>query len=217
MCNNKNERKGIKSMKKRSLYFMTIVFVLTMVFNFGFSPITVSAKTTSKNWYKKVLKKDSWTYTVKKFYAYSPNKKSEKVIVHRGDFSEYATLDINKDGTKELLFRDRPGESTILILTYYKKKVRPLYLFGYVRGIDYKGKTITYTAGTSSENTAWTFKLKRGKLKNIFKGFHTTSTAYPVPIYEINDKNVSRDKFYKKYNKYMGNSKSLDMEFIPID
>lgn len=197
---------------------MVIVFALTMVFNFGFSPITVSAKTTSKNWYKKVLKKKSWTYTVKKFYAYSPDKKSEKVTVHKEDFSEYATLDINKDGTKELLLRGSAYYSPeILVLTYYKKKVKPLYIFGGVRGMYYKGKTITYVNGTSSENTAWAFKLKKGKLKEVFNGFHTTSTAYPVPIYQINDKSVSKNKFYKKYNKYMKNSKSLDMEFIPID
>lgn len=204
-------------MKKRSLYFMVFVLVLIAVFNFGLSPINVSAKTTSKNWYKKVLKKDSWTYTVKKFYSYSPDKKSEKITVHRGDFAEYALLDINKDGTKELLFRDGLGESTILILTYYKKKIKPLYVFEYVRELHYKNKSITYVSGTSSENTAWVFKLKKGKLKKVFEGFHTTSTAYPVPIYKINDKNVSSNKFYKKYNKYMKNSKSLDMKFVPID
>lgn len=196
---------------------MVFVLVLTALFNFGLSPINVSAKTTSKNWYKKVLKKDSWTYTVKKFFSYSPDKKSEKITVHKEDFSEYAIIDINKDGTKELLLCDRPlGESTILVLTYYKKKVKPLYLFGGVRGMYYKGKTITYVNGTSSENTAWAFKLKKGKLKEVFKGFHTTSTAWPVPVYEINDKNVSRNKFYKKYNKYMKNSNSFSSEFLPI-
>ena len=205
-------------MKKRSLYFMVFVLVLTAVFNFGLSPINVSAKTTSKNWYKKVLKKDNWSYTVKDFYAYSTDKRSEKITVYKEDFPEYALLDINKDGTKELLLRGGAYYSPkILVLAYYKKKVRPLYMFYAVRGMYYKGKTITYMSGGSSSNTVCTFKLKKGKLKEIFNGFHTTSTAYPIPIYQINNKNVSRNKFYKKYNKYMKNSKNLDMEFIPID
>lgn len=211
------KRREKNNMKKRIARFIFPIFALALSLNLGLTPVNVSAKTTSKNWwYKKVIKKKTWTYSVKKFHAYS--SKSEKITVRKKDFYEYTLLDINKDGIKEMFLRG--GDvyfPNILVLTYYKKKVKPLYVFGGVRGMYYKGKTITYVNGTSSENTAWAFKLKKGKLKEVFNGFHTTSSVYPVPIYQINDKNVSRNKFYKKYNKYMENSKSLDSEFVPID
>ena len=95
------------------------------------------------------------------------------------------------------------------VFTYYKGKVVPLTYSSFTRSICLKGKYFALVRGTSSENTCYVFTLKNGKLKKIGEYFHTTSSAYPVPIYKINGKNCSKTTFFKTYDKYMKNATYL--------
>lgn len=125
--------------------------------------------------------------------------------VYRRDFSKYRLLYINNDGIKELMLHDYPWA---VFFTYYKGKVTPL-IYGSTRGAYLKGKYLTIVTGTSSENTCRTYVLQNGKLKQIINYFHTTSSAYRVPIYKVNGKKCSKAAFYKVYNKYKNNAKLL--------
>ena len=125
--------------------------------------------------------------------------------VYRRNFSRYRLIDINNDRIKELMLHDYPWA---VFFTYYKGKVTPL-IYGSTRGAYLKGKYLTIVTGTSSENTCRTYVLQNGKLKQIINYFHTTSSAYRVPIYKVNGKKCSKAAFYKVYNKYKNNAKLL--------
>ena len=63
-----------------------------------------------------------------------------------------------------------------------------------------KAGTVTITATSNG--------AKRS-CKEIINYFHTTSSAYRVPIYKVNGKKCSKTAFYKVYNKYRNNAKLL--------
>ena len=149
--------------------------------------------TVKDNWYQKVLQ-SSVPYKVKGAFD------NKTYTIYRSHLDKYRLVDINKDGVKELLLYKHPE---VAVFTYYKGKVVPLTYAGYARGVYLKGKYFTLQHGTSSENTCYTYTLKNGKLAKIGEYFHTTSSAYPVPIYKINGKDCSKATFFKTYNKYM--------------
>ena len=151
------------------------------------------------DWYQKVLRSYGASYRVRN------NWDVKLTTVYRRDFSKYRLLDINNDGIKELMLHDYPRA---VFFTYYKGKVTPL-IYGPTRGAYLKGKYLTIVTGTSSENTCRTYVLQNGKLKQIINYFHTTSSAYRVPIYKVNGKKCSKAAFYKVYNKYKNNAKLL--------
>ena len=177
--------------------------------------VSVSAKTTEKNWYLKVLSSDKGTYRAPHIAGYTKKNSLGNKTVYRKNFTNYALLDINKDGVKELLLSEEPnGFATVVVLTYYKKKVKPLYIFDSVRAISYKNKKLIYECGTSSENTCRVFELKKGKMRAILNAFHTTSSIYDVPIYRLNGKKCSEKVFYKKYNRYTDNAEYISFGYI---
>lgn len=155
--------------------------------------------TVKDNWYQKVLS-SSASYKIKGAYD------GKTYTISRNSFNEYRLFDIDKDGTKELMLYKRPVAA---VFTYYKGKVVPLTYSSFTRSICLKGKYFALVRGTSSENTCYVFTLKNGKLKKIGEYFHTTSSAYPVPIYKINGKNCSKTTFFKTYDKYMKNATYL--------
>lgn len=155
--------------------------------------------TVKDNWYQKVLS-SSASYKIKGAYD------GKTYTISRNSFNEYRLFDIDKDGTKELMLYKRPVAA---VFTYYKGKVVPLAYSSFTRSICLKGKYFALVRGTSSENTCYVFTLKNGKLKKIGEYFHTTSSAYPVPIYKINGKNCSKTTFFKTYDKYMKNATYL--------
>ena len=155
--------------------------------------------TVKGDWYQKVLR-SSASYKIKG--AFDKNT----YTISRNDFYEYRLFDINKDGIKELMLYKRPAAA---VFTYYKGKVVPLAYSSFTRSICLKGKYFTMMHGTSSENTCYVFTLKNGKLHKVGEYFHTTSSAYPVPIYKINGKNCSKTTFFKTYDKYMKNATYL--------
>ena len=155
--------------------------------------------TVKGDWYQKVLR-SSASYKIKGAF----DKKT--YTISRKNFNEYRLFDINKDGVKELMLYKRPAAA---IFTFYKGKVVPLAYSNFTRSICLKGKYFTMVHGTSSENTCYVFTLKNGKLQKVGEYFHTTSSAYPVPVYEINGKKCSKTVFFKAYDKYMKNATYL--------
>lgn len=155
--------------------------------------------TVKGDWYQKVLR-SSASYKIKGAF----DKKT--YTISRNDFYEYRLFDINKDGIKELMLYKRPAAA---VFTFYKGKVVPLAYSSFTRSICLKGKYFTMMHGTSSENTCYVFTLKNGKFHKVGEYFHTTSSAYPVPIYKINGKNCSKTTFFKTYDKYMKNATYL--------
>ena len=155
--------------------------------------------TIRSDWYQKVLRSYGASYRVRN------NWDGKLTTVYRRNFSRYRLIDINNDGIKELMLHDYPWA---VFFTYYKGKVTPL-IYGSTRGAYLKGQYLTIKTGTSSENICRTYILQNGKVKQIINYFHTTSSAYPVPIYEVNGKRYSKTAFFKVYNKYMNNAKLL--------
>ena len=155
--------------------------------------------TVRSDWYQKVLRSYGASYRVRH------NWDGKLTTVYRRNFSRYRLIDINNDGIKELMLHNYPWA---VFFTYYKGKVTPL-IYGSTRGAYLKGQYLTIKTGTSSENICRTYILQNGKVKQIINYFHTTSSAYPVPIYEVNGKRYSKTAFFKVYNKYMNNAKYL--------
>ena len=153
------------------------------------------------DWYRKVLESSNAVYKVKR-------RSDGKIItVYRKNYDNYRLIDLNKDGVKELILYKQP--EGIVFFTYYKGKVTPLIYDYWLRGVYLKGNYLTIQQGTSSENTCRVYILKNGKFKQIGEYFHTTSSAYPVPVYKINGKSCSKETFFKTYNKYMKNINDL--------
>ena len=80
-------------------------------------------------------------------------------------------------------------------------RLEELFYFGYNKAKSVNG------GGTMKFRPC--IDIHNGKVKQIINYFHTTSSAYPVPIYEVNGKRYSKTAFFKVYNKYMNNAKLL--------
>lgn len=148
------------------------------------------------DWYQKVLQASNKSYRVKRPID------GKTYTVSLNDFDYYRVIDINKDGIKELMLYRHPK---IAFFTYYKGKVTPVLFDDWARGVYLKGNYLTLQHGTSSENTCYVYTLKNGKLKKTGEYFHTTSSAYPKPIYKINGKKCSKNTFFRAYDRYMKN------------
>lgn len=155
------------------------------------------------NWYKKVISSPKGSYKVRYQYDHTVHTK----IIKKSDFPYYKVTDINKDGIKELILstyiHTKYPDNRILILTYYKNKLKPLICFvgsGY-RGKAYlKGKSIIFITGGSDFSYRVDFSIKSGSLKKIRDIRHTVDKRkhkYQVHYY-INGKSVSQSL----YNKY---------------
>ena len=125
-------------------------------------PVKADAKTTSKNWYKKVLSSKSATYKI--------GKKKYK----RSSYKYYKLIDINKDGTKELILSRTknnflPYDSSALLLTYYNKKVKAVKSFSYAGGcaLGYNSgkKALVFYKRDSGSSSYTAYQLKKGALK----------------------------------------------------
>lgn len=156
--------------------------------------------TVKENWYRKVIDWKTETYVVKNLI----NNQNYKV--YRKNFKYYCVTDINNDGVKELILYTHPE---MVLFTYYKGKVTPLMYNNFNRGVRLKNNYFTIVTGTSSENICRTYRLIGNKMKEVINYFHTTSSAYPVPMYEINGKKCSKDAFDRVYNKYYINGRRV--------
>ena len=182
-------------MKKTLRLFVLLIALISL------SGVPVQAKTTAKNWYKKELKKTSGKYKYK--------KKTYK----RRNFSHYAVVDINKDGTKELVLSNVGGShlfdgNKAIVLTYYKKKVKPLLVVKSNRNISLsvnkKTKTLAVIRPGSSEVITQVYKLKSGALKTVKKLEWNRHPYTKEEAYQVDGK-------YTSYNKYNGFVKKYDL------
>ena len=140
----------------------------------GTQKVSIQAKKMNKNnWYKKVLKKKKGSYKVRCWnYQYSYAYKTIRTNV--SSYSYYKTVDINKDGTKELLLSTsstgRGMDSRVLVLTFRKGKVKPLMAFEELRnGLFLRGKKLYAQVGGSTESIITGYKIKKGKAKQFVK------------------------------------------------
>lgn len=193
-------------MKKKLL-----TILLATVTLFGMTqlvPIKAATKTTRKNWYKKVLSSKKGTYKVKTYDAYNASRKAKYKTKYRKNYKYYKALDINKDGTKELILSNtKKGtyyKGSILVLTYYKGKVKPQYCFDESRGIRIKNhKLNSYSAG-SDYAVIRSYKIRKGNLTNavFLKFFNDRSGNHgAVQKYYKNNKRISKNTYEKEANK----------------
>ena len=203
----------VKSGKK----LLTILLATVTLFSMTRSlPMKVSAKTTNKNWYKKVLSSKKGTYKVKTYGEYNMTSQPEYKTKYRKNYKYYKVIDINKDGTKELILSNtKKGlfyKGSILVLTYYKGKVRPQYCFDEARGIRIKNKKFSMCHYGSDFTAIRSYTISKGNLKKavFLKYFNDRATQK----YYKNNKRISQSTYRKEVNKYWNGG--TDITFTKI-
>lgn len=138
-----------------------ILFAVMLFFVIAPTQNAHAASVTKSNWYKTVLNSKTAKYKV--------GTKTYK----RSSFKYYKLVDINQDGTKELLLSTTAKSyvaynQKVLLLTYYKGKVKPLKVFTSDGGEEllYRKGKLALTQYTRLSDTAQieVYKLKDGKL-----------------------------------------------------
>lgn len=157
-----------------------------------------AASVTKSNWYKTVLNSKSGSYKI--------GSKTYK----RSKYKYYKLVDINKDGTKELLLSQAPNsrissEYSVLLLTYYNKKIRAVKAFRSAGGGELlcRGttKTITHYTRGSDFGQIEVYQLKKGVLKKTVKILNQRQDDYTWQAYK-NGKKCARDTLYNYWGKY---------------
>lgn len=159
-------------------------------------------------WYKKILvKTTSASYNVRCQY----DQKYKTKRVYQEDFPYYKVVDINKDGIKDLIlhsnYRNPYDDNTILLLTYYENKVKPLLCIGGAgaRGGFYlSGRNLVVKTGGSDFHYVGYFTISAGKLKVVRQMEHyVDKTSVPYKdLYYVNGKKTTYTKYYPFYQKY---------------
>lgn len=164
------------------------------------------------NWYQSVLNSANKVYTVKNTYG-------STFKVSTNQFTRYLVRDINNDGVKELFLSDTKGSwingnNQVLVLTYYKKKVKPVVLFTNPAGayISYKGKYLTYYTRTAGQNMYDIYKLSEGKLKSVVSleddnYTYSSSKKKQIKTYRKNNKKCSYTVYKKCLKTYVNSGK----------
>lgn len=168
---------------------------------------TAFAKTyTGKNWYKQVLNKQSGTYRVKTINQYG--KEAGYKTKKRSSYKYYKVVDINKDGTNELLLSTSKNGTfygnSVLVLTYYKKKVKPLYCFEEMRkNAEIKGTKLNICHYGSDFANSRSYTLKNGQLKvsSRLDYYRNSQTGYAYRYYK-NGKKISYNAYKKAVKSF---------------
>lgn len=189
-----------------------IAAVLSLILFISMSTTTFAKTYTGKNWYKQVLKSQSGTYRVKTINPYG--KETGYKNKKRSSYKYYKVVDINKDGTNELLLSTSKNGTfygnSVLVFTYYKKKVKPLYCFEEMRkNVELKGKNLNICHYGSDFANSRSYTLKNGQLKINYRldYYRNAKTGYTYRYYK-NGKKVSYDA-YKKAVKSFWTGKKL--------
>ena len=217
----------MKNVRNRKLWSRSLLLTV-IIFMIGCQSLPVSAATTKKNWYINVLNSVNKSYSVK-------DRQGARHKVHLKNYTHYKLLDINGDGTKELLL-SASKESTyhdVIVLTYYKKKVVPLiYLDDMYIGsghISYKNKYLCDYVRVPDiefpgEDSYSFYQLKYGKLKLAARMEYehgvSNKDGSTIREYSVNGKKCSKakyDKYLKKYKKYYTKGKKVKFSPIPVD
>lgn len=190
------------------------IYTLLFIFSFLLAiPCISEAKTTSSNWYKKVLDSTSATFVIGKKRYY------------RSNYYYYKTLDINKDGCKELILSTTSDnyltyEDSALLLAWNRGKVRAVKEFsndgGGSIGYSSKKKQLCFFKRTSTDSSYTSYNLKGGKLKKADKTSYVRKSFNKSPyykyIYKVNGKKVSQKRWNSYSKKIYG--KGLDYNYI---
>ena len=203
----------MKQKRKSVLCILLSLCMLLTVF-----PVTANAASKS-NWYKSVLNKKNQNYYVKRMHEGSSTYK-----VNRKQFKYYKTVDINKDGTKELFLSTTscnfiPYGHRVVLMTYYKGKLKPVAMAETAAGsaFSYKGKYLCYfyrLAGSSSYDV---YRLSGGKLKKVVTihyDNYTIKNGHQVLTYTKNNRKCSKATYQKYYKKYIVGSKKITYQKI---
>lgn len=168
-----------------------------------------SAKVTKKNWYMKVICGDYRACA-------NINKKYDLA-----QYKFYKLVDINKDGTKELLLSTTseslmaPGQKT-LVLNFYKKKIKATSFKSGKTGQQfmYKKKKKVFLRITYVKNNSYMtiYNLKKGKLKKVCNLKYVLKNK--KFIYYYNGKKTSEKKMTKILNKYYKGAKKISFKAI---
>lgn len=184
-----------------------LIFVMFVMSAIRITGTNVSAATNGSNWYKKVLASENASYNVRCQYNHTVQTKR----VYRRDYPYYKVVDLNKDGVKELILHtdlsDPYDENSILLLTYYNKKVKPLLCIGgsYKRGHFYiTGKNLAVQTGGSDFYYYAYFTVSNGKLKKVRDmNYQVIKTKIPYRHYfYVNEKRTSETTWKNAVRKY---------------
>ena len=135
--------------KRKNIWVMFIALLGIFAFYTQVSAQSMN----SINWYNPVLNSQNASYKVS---TIDFDQKVKVKTKYRKNYSHYKLLDINQDGVKELFLSNNPNgnsfSGSVLILTYYKGKVKPLYCFDGIReNMRIKGKTLDVYHGYNDE------------------------------------------------------------------
>lgn len=161
-------------------------------------------KNNSIIWYKNVLNQRDGLYTVKCWNKDYYDKFSY-IVTGLSEYHYYYLKDVNKDGVKELfLSTNASGQgygNRVLILTYYRNKVRPLMVFDSLRGGIYiEGEKIYPFIGGSKECICRGFRVKHGRLKQTIKT-ELYSGKNLSRVFKKNNKRISERTYNRIINK----------------
>ena len=190
-------------MKKRIL---TSLLMLTFAVAIGFAFVPKATQAKSNTWYKSVMKKRA--------------KKAK--------LKYYALVDINKDGTKELILCTRKdgkifqGEKAEIWARVNKKNKKIKKVtdgagdeFRYYK----KGKNLVYYYRASGESHLTIYKLKKGALKagdqlDYYSPNHDPSGNNDTAVYYINKKSVDEKTFNDSFDKYYSSKTKLKFKKV---
>lgn len=190
----------MKNMKRITATFLSLILL------FSLNTATFAKTYTGKNWYKQVLSSQKGTYRVKTINLYGKDigYKNKK----RSSYKYYKVVDINKDGTNELLLSTSKNGTfygnSVLVLTYYKKKVKALYCFEEMRkNVELKGKNLNICHYGSDFANSRSYTLKNGQLKVSYRldYYRNFKTGYSYQYYK-NGKRISSDAYEKALKKF---------------
>lgn len=155
------------------------------------------------NWYKTVLNTKDQLYHVK--YWMTSNRTT---WVNRNKFHYYKAIDIDKDGTKELLLSTTNSSSIVygdqvLLLAYQNGKIVPVSLINTatVVKLSCKGQYLCYYNRMAGFNGYDIYMYSEGKLKKILSlnyDNYTIKNGKQTITYRKNEKKCSK-KIYEKY------------------
>lgn len=195
-----------------------LVFVMFVMSATRISGTNVSAATNGSNWYNSVLNSQNASYKVS---TIDFNQKVKVKTKYRKNYSYYKLLDINQDGVKELLLSNNPNgnsfSGSVLILTYYKGKVKPLYCFDGIReNMRIKGKTLDVYHGYNDEGNLRCYNVSNGALKKTVTIGWRRDRNQNKHYYYKNGKGCSNSTYTALCRKYWENGKKISFNRIRI-
>ena len=198
-------QKNMRRIKKSKAKQITAA-LLSLILLISMSSTAFAKTYTRKNWYKQVLNSQNGAYRVKTINPYG--KEARYKTKKCSSYKYYKVMDMNKDGTKELLLSTSKNGTfygnSVLVLTYYKKKVKPLYCFEEMRkNMEIKAKKLNVCHYGSDFANSRSYTLKNGQLKvsSHLDYYRNSKTGY-TPCYYKNGKKISYDAYKKAIKSF---------------